>query len=143
MGKAIVTRTDVYAPAWKAHRFPAEYRLLQPPGMFYPPATGFSLVPFGLLPYGFGKLLWIATLSAAVVAGVRVIVRLALPDATTDVWMALAGGVLLSAVMRWGMTPLQGAPLTFGLLCFFVAALVRGRFGFAAGIAAFAMAFKM
>jgi len=143
MGKAIVTRTDVYDTAWQRRAFPAEYGLVHPPGMFYPPATGFCLVPFGLLPYGLGKTLWILTLAVGVVAGVRQLVRLVLPNASSDVWMALGSAALLSAVMRWGLTPLQGAPLTFGLLCFFVSALVRGKPRLATAIAVFATAFKM
>lgn len=143
MGRALVTQTDVYDPAWKERAFPAEYGLGAPPGMFYPPATGFPLIPFGLLPYAVGKFIWFVTLAGSVVAGVRAVVRLALPDAGADVWMALSGVVLMTSAMRWGMTPLQGAPFMFGLLCFFVVALVRGRLRLAAGIAVLAMAFKM
>src|SRR5690349_14547184 len=53
MGKALLTRTDIYAADWKEQAFPAEYRLGPPPGMFYPPSTGFTLLAFGALPYEF------------------------------------------------------------------------------------------
>jgi len=57
-------------------------------------------------------------------------------------WTVVAGVVLLSASIRWGMTPLQGAPLIVGLLCLFVAYLDSGKYLPAFAITTFVLILK-
>ncbi|HEX2674802.1 MAG TPA: glycosyltransferase family 87 protein, partial [Polyangiaceae bacterium] len=115
----------------------------QPQGMFYPPATAFSMLPFAALPYALGKFVWHSTIVLTVIFGIRSLVRLAMPRAGNHVWMFCAGVVLLSAALRWGMMLLQGAPLVLGMLCFFVAAANGNRPKLAAALAIAAVAVKM
>jgi hypothetical protein len=109
----------------------------------YPPATGFVMAPFGLFSYAAGKVAWFLTMYAAVIIGVRSLFRLAAPTLGRHVWMLTAGGILLSASIRWGVMILQGAPLVLGLLCLFISALHSGRPRLTFALAAVATAFKM
>jgi hypothetical protein len=143
MGLAIVDGVDVYDPVRFTAEFKTRYDLGAPPGMFYPPATGIVMAPLALFPYAIAKSLWLALLIASVVFGVRAVVRVAAPHAARSSWMIAAGLILLSAATRWGMTPLQGAPLIFGLLCVFVAAQHADRPKLAAGIAGLVTVFKI
>ena len=126
MARGIATGTNVY-DVHLMQTFPERYGAPQPPGMFYPPATGFSVLPLVLLPYEAAKITWFLVMTGAVVFGIRALVRLLSPASGNHVWMISAGFVLFSASMRWGMTLLQGAPLMFGLLCFLIVALHRGH----------------
>lgn len=142
MGMGIVTGTNIYEPSLTA-TFPARYGVVQPAGMFYPPATGFTMLPFALFPYGTAKTLWFLVMAAALVFGVRALVKVGAPGSAAHVWTISTGIVLLSAAVRWGMLLLQGAPLVLGLLCLFVAALHGDRPRLALLIAAVATALKM
>lgn len=118
-----------------------------PPGamglVVYPPVTGVPLLPFGLLPYETAKLLFFVLLNAAMLMGIRSLVRLVAPERPAYAWLIAAGVVMMSAAIRWGMMLLQGAPLMLGLLCFLVVALHRGRPRLALAIGVVATAFKM
>lgn len=143
IGRGVAEGTNIYAPGVTAD-FPQRYGVDQPQGMFYPPATGFSMLPFALLPYALGKLAWHLTIVLTLLFGIRAMVRVVQPRAGAHVWMFSVGVVLLSSALRWGMMLLQGAPLVLGLLCLFVAA-VHGNHKpiVAATIAALAVAVKM
>jgi hypothetical protein len=138
----IVRGAPVYDRAWQLAIFASDYPSLSPQGMFYPPATGAAVAPFGLLPYRVAQVLWLTLMIGTVTFGVRELVRTVRPNSPAYGWSFAAGLVLLSACVRWGMTPLQGAPLVLGLLCIFVAALHTERHVLAAVIATFAIAFK-
>ncbi len=144
MGRGIALGSPIYDLAWQKAEFSRLFDGIGPPlGMFYPPATGFTMLPFALLPVRIGQLLWYALMTLAVVCGVRALVRTAAPTAGRHIWMITAGLVLISSALRWGMTPLQGAPLVLGLLCFLIVSLHADRPYLAFAIAAFATAFKI
>jgi hypothetical protein len=86
---------------------------------------------------------WFALLCGSIVVGVRALVRAARPKAGPELWAITSGVVLLSACVRWGMTPQQGAPLMLGLLCLFLAALHGERAWVALALAIVAVALKM
>jgi Glycosyltransferase family 87 len=141
MGRALLTGTNVYLPA-QAAAFPAEFGV-PPPGMFYPPVTCFAFMPLALLPFGVAKWLFALLIDAAIIWGIRAMVRTAAPRAAPHVWMIAAGVVLASAAMRWGMMLLQPSPLILGLLCWFVSLLDLRRHRLAVAIAMLAMILKM
>ena len=130
----------VYDPAVQAQVFEHTYGMGPPPGLFYPPVTAIVVAPLGLLPVRLAAdVLWVV-LVAAVVLGVRQLCLLLRPAAN---WPLLAGLLLASACVRWGITPLQTAPLVLGLLAGFYVALVRGNCWLSAGAAGVALALKM
>jgi len=143
MARALVERLPIYSFDFQRAVFPAEYNLGPPPGMFYPPATGFAVLPFAFLPYWLGQVSFLALMLIMVVVGVRALVKAARPDAGREVWMATAGLVLLSACIRWGTTPLQGAPIVFALLSLFAIALHLERWNVALAIAIVVTTFKI
>ena len=140
-GRGLVDGTNIYGPG-VTEVFPARYGVAQPQGMFYPPATAFSMLPFAVFPYELGKLVWHLTIVLTLIFGIRSLVRVTLPKAGSHVWVFCAGAILLSSALRWGMMLLQGAPLVLGLLCFFVAAL-NGNPRWATALAILAVAVKM
>ena len=142
IGRGVLTGTNIYAPGATAD-FPTVYGVDQPMGMFYPPATGFTMLPFAMLPYGVAKFLWFVVMDLVLVLGVRQLVRVAAPRAETRVWVFCAGVILLSSTLRWSMILLQGAPLVFGLLCLFIAAEHDERPRLATALAVLAVAVKM
>lgn len=139
----VATADPIYDLGWQRAAFHTRYGLGYPPGMFYPPATGVALLPFAFLPYKLGQWIWFALLTAAVVLGIRAVVRHGKPQGSAAIWTGLGGAALLTAVVRWGITPLQGAPLILGALFFFVLALHSGRDKLAFVIAAYVAAFKI
>ncbi len=141
-GHSLITGTNLYGPG-VTEVFPQRYGVAQPMGMFYPPATAFSMLPFALLPYELGKLAWRLTIVLILVFGVRSLIRVIAPRSGSHVWMLCAGGILLSSTLRWGMMLLQGAPVVLGLLCLFVAALHGGRTTLGSALAIIAVAIKM
>jgi hypothetical protein len=142
MGKAVITGTNIYAAAPRKELCDL-LGLVAPAGMYYPPATGFVVAPFAVLPYDIARHAWFLTLNLAVILGVRALVRFLAPRAESYVWMCAAGLVLLSACLRWGLMLSQVAPLLLGLLCFFFVALYSERTYLAVAIAVVATAFKM
>src|SRR6478609_2021815 len=142
IGRGVLTGENIYAPGATAN-FPSVYGVDQPMGMFYPPATGFTMLPFVILPYGLAKLAWFVVMDLVLVLGVRALVRVSAPRAGEHAWIFWAGAILLSSTVRWSMILLQGAPLVFGLLCLFVTAEHSGRPRLAAAIAILAVAVKM
>jgi len=142
IGRGVLTGENIYAAGATAN-FPAVYGVDQPMGMFYPPATGFTMLPFVILPYGAAKLAWFVVMDLALVFGVRALVKLSAPAARDHLWMFCTGIILLSASVRWNMILLQGAPLVLGLLGLFIAAEHTGRTGIASAIAILAVAVKM
>lgn len=141
-GRGVLTGTNIYAPGVAAV-FPERYGVAAPMGMFYPPATGFTMLPFALLPYGAARLAWLLTIDLTLIFGIRSLVRFAAPGAGSHVWVFCVGVILLSSALRWGMMLLQGAPLVLGLLCWFVVALNGDRPRLAATLGILAVAVKM
>lgn len=112
-------------------------------GMVYPPATGFVMLPFAILPYAIGKALWFVVMNGTLLAGVRALVRVVSPQAPPHFPLIAAGIVLASSSIRWGMMLLQGAPFVLGLLMLTVWALHSGRLRTAIACAAVASCFKI
>ncbi len=142
MGHGVLTGTNVYDPA-AAQQFPAKYDVMVPAGMFYPPATGFSMLPFAALPYRIGRLAWLAVIDLVLILGVRNLFRALAPSRPSYVWVSCAAVILVSSALRWALILLQGAPLVFGLLCLFIAALHEGKTRLATVLAIIAVAAKM
>ncbi len=142
MGRGILTGTNIYDPAVAA-TFPAKYNVMVPAGMFYPPATGFAMLPFAVFPFQLGKLLWFVTLTVVLLWGIRSLIRQLAPAAPSHVWMFAAGVIFASSALRWAMLLLQGAPLVLGLLCWFVAALHSDQRQLSTWLAVVAVAAKM
>lgn len=141
MAKNVIAGTNVYLPEVNA-AFATEFRVSQF-GVFYPPATGFAMLPFGLLPYSVAMWGFALLCTLAITFGVRSLVRMASPAAPPHIWMIAAGIMLASSAMRWGMMLLQVAPLVLGLLCVFVTLLHRGKPRWAVCVAIVAMSLKM
>lgn len=142
MGRGVLTGQNIYAPEVAA-TFPERYGVDAPMGMFYPPATGFAMLPFAVLPYQAGKLLWFFAMEAVLVLGIRRLLKVLSPSSGEHVWMLVAAVITLSAALRWGMILLQGAPFIVGLLCWFVAAQENNQPRLAAALAVLAVAMKM
>lgn len=138
----VLTGVPIYDRSFQLQIFPVHYPGNLPQGMFYPPATGVALAPLGLLPYEWALVSWFALTLAALVLGVRSLVRALAPERHASVWRFAAAAVLASSALRWGLTPGQGAPLILGVTCLFVAALARGQTKLAIALATFALAFK-
>jgi hypothetical protein len=141
MGRALLHGTNVYLPEATA-TFPQEFGV-PPAAMLYPPATGFLIVPLALLPFAIAKWTFALVIDAAVILGIRALVRAAAPKASSGVWMLAAGIAMASAAMRWGLMLLQVAPLILGLLCWFVGLLHTGRSKAAVLVAVAATTLKM
>lgn len=138
----LVEDLPIYDFGWQKVAFPSRLGIGVPQGMFYPPATGVGVLPLGLLPYPVAHFAWFVLLCAISILGIRALVRLARPERGEGLWPLVAGIVLLSAAVRWGMTPQQGAPLILGVLGLFALALYQGNFVVALLLAAFAVSFK-
>ena len=133
----------IYDRQWQLENIPAVTGQERPgEGFFYPAGTGFSTLPLAALPFRSAQLLWLAMLISIVLLGIRALVRVFFKRETSATWIAIAGLVLLSASIRWGMTPLQGAPLVMGLLCLFVVCIDRDKYGAAFAITTFVLIFK-
>lgn len=133
----------IYDRAWQQSSFAATMAHPMPgEGTFYPPATGFATLPLAFVIPRAAKFLWFVLLVTSVTLGIRGLVRLVKPDATREQWMLLAGLVLFSSCLRWGMTPLQAAPGLMALLAHFGIALEARRQWVVLGLAVLVMAFK-
>jgi Glycosyltransferase family 87 len=141
MAQGVLTGANVYLPEQTA-AFATDFGVAQF-GIFYPPATGFAALPFGLLSYGVAKWAFAVLCTLAITLGIRALVRVARPESPPHVWMIAAGIVLVSSATRWGMMLLQVAPLVLGLLCWFVSLLHRGKPRAAVAVAIVAMSLKM
>ena len=142
IGRGVLTGTNIYAPGIAAD-FPTRYHVAEPQGMFYPPATGFSMLPFAIFPYEVAKWAWLLAIDLTLILGIRSLVRFVAPRAGQHVWLFSVGVILLSSALRWGMMLLQGAPLVLGLLCLFVVAVNGNRPHLGATLAVLAVAIKM
>lgn len=146
-GYGIASGSPIYDPEWQRMAFAeildrrAELSRFSR-SIFYPPATGIVTLPIALLPYWFAQIAWFAILNAAIIWGVRAIVKLASPTATRGVWLLAAGVVLISSCTRWSMTQLHGPPLVFALLAFLLVALYKDRPVVAFVVVTVATAFK-
>jgi Glycosyltransferase family 87 len=140
----IATGSPIYDSAWRASFVPRACGKLPPgEGVFYPPGTGFAMLPLAALSCGnFAHALHVL-LILAIVVGVRALIKLFNPEARPETWIWVSGLVLLSACVRWGMTHLQSAPLIFAALALEIACLHRGRPVLAAVVATFAAALKV
>jgi hypothetical protein len=133
----------IYDRQWQLENIPAITGQSRPgEGFFYPAGTGFSTLPLALLSFRNAQILWLAVLVGVVVMGTRALIRMCDKRERTATWMAVAGLVLLSASIRWGMTPLQGAPLVMGLLCLFVVCIDEDKYVAALAITTFVLVFK-
>jgi hypothetical protein len=141
--RALIERAPLYDLAWQKQIFPSCCALAPPLGMFYPPATGIAVLPLALLPYELSAIVWFSVSVLVLIGGVRALVRTLRPAPDDALWMSAAGLLLLSAAVRWGITPLQAAPLLLGLLCFTVAALESERWRTALAITLFVTALKI
>ena len=141
MAQGALNGANVYLPEQTA-AFSTDFGVAQF-GIFYPPATGFAALPLALLSYGVAKWTFAVLCSVAIAFGIRALVRLAKPESPPYLWMIIAGVVLASSAMRWGMMLLQVAPLVLGLLCWFVSLLHRGKPRAAVVVAIVAMSLKM
>ena len=140
---SIVHGEPIYDRQWQLEKIPVITGQSPPgEGIFYPAGAGFSTLPLAALPYHIAQLLWLAMLIGVVVLGTRALVRMCYEDTNTAAWMAVAGFVLLSASIRWGMTHLQAAPLIMGLLCLFVVCIDRDKYGAAFAITTLVLVFK-
>jgi hypothetical protein len=139
---ALLRGDNLYDSQWQRAVFSTKVCGEIPQGVFYPPSTGFAGLPFGFLPFPLAQFLWFLMLTLAVGMGVRAIVKLAKPHAAPGTWELVAGLVFVSSCIRWGMTPLQGAPLVFGLLALFVVGIHANRWRLVFLVTAYVMAFK-
>jgi hypothetical protein len=139
--RGIATGAPIYNSEWQRVAF-SDWGLPPVKNVPYPPSSGFVALPFAAFPFHLAQALWFLLMTATVVLGVRALVRLVSPQASTGAWLLVAGAILLSACIRWGMTPLQGAPLVFGLLALMVAALYQNRPSAVFFIAASVLALK-
>jgi hypothetical protein len=143
LSHSVLHGEPIYDRQWQLENIPAITGQDRPgEGFFYPAGTGFSTLPLATLSFRSAQLLWLAMLIGIVVVGTRALVRIFHKREETATWMAIAGFVLLSASIRWGMTPLQGAPLVMGLLCLFVVCIDRNKYRAAFAITAFVLVFK-
>lgn len=139
VGKGILQGLHVYDRAVQLEQFAHSYTIAPPAGVFYPPCTGFAMLPLAVLPASVVPMTWLLSMLIIVVLGIRSLAVFLRPGAN---WALIAGIVLLTASIRWGMTPLQGAPMMMGLFALFYPALIRKQYGRAAAYAAYAVAFK-
>jgi hypothetical protein len=142
-GVGVLDGSPIYDRAYQIQAFGTDYPPgLLPTGMFYPPSTGVAVLPFALLPFRIAQLCWWAVSVAVIAFGVSALLKTLRPEWGPQMWRLLAGAALFCSGVRWGLTPLQGAPLMFGLLCLFASALIKDNLRLAIGLAAFALAFK-
>jgi hypothetical protein len=141
MGRGIATGENVYR-AEQTEAFPAQFGVA-PSGMYYPPATGFVVLPLAILPYTVAKWTFAILIELVVIWGIRALVRTKVPRAPDHVWMIASGVVLGSAAMRWGLMLLQVAPFLCGLLFGLVSLLDSSRHRLAVGVAMIATILKM
>jgi hypothetical protein len=143
LSHSVLYGEPIYDRQWQLENIPAITGQSRPgEGFFYPAGTGFSTLPLAALSFRNAQLLWLAVLIGVVVAGTRALVRMWSKPERTATWMAVSGLVLLSASIRWGMTPLQGAPLVMGLLCLFVVCIDKNKYVAALAITTFVLVFK-
>jgi hypothetical protein len=138
----LTEKLPIYDFSWQHAAFPARTPFGPPQGMFYPPGTGVMTLPLGLFTFPVARVMWFVAMCSTVVLGVRALVLLTWPERGALGWPLVVGGVLLSACLRWGMAPQQGAPLILGVLGLFTVALYQRQFTLALVLAAFAVAFK-
>jgi hypothetical protein len=138
----IATGAPIYDPAWQATAMRDLVSLPPPKALGYPPSTGLVLLPFTLIPYTAAQTLWFGVLAASVLLGTVLLLRRLRPSLPVAACLLIGVAVLLTACMRWSMTPLQGAPLLVGLLALMVLELHANRTWTVLLIAVFALAFK-
>jgi hypothetical protein len=143
LSHSLIHGEPIYDRQWQFENIPALTGQQRPgEGFFYPAGTGFASLPLAALSFRDAQLLWLAVLIGGVILGIRALQRMRGRGEKTATWMAIAGLVLLSASMRWGMTDLQAAPLIMGLLCLFVVCIHGERYGAAFAITTFVLVFK-
>jgi hypothetical protein len=143
LSHSVLYGEPIYERQWQLENIPAITGQSTPgEGIFYPAGTGFSTLPLAALSFRNAQLLWVAVLIGVVVLGTRGLVRMSGKPEKTATWMAIAGFVLLSASIRWGMTPLQPAPLVMGLLCLFVVCIDKNKYVAASAITTYVLVLK-
>jgi len=138
IGLGVLNGIHIYDHAVQSEQFASRYAVGLPE-VVYPPSTGFAMAPFSLLPASLVPGVWLFAMIIVAVLGLRSLAQFLRPKANWALWAAV---VLLSSCIRWGVTPLQGAPLMMGLLALFYPAVIREKYGRAGVIAAYAVAFK-
>ena len=127
-GRGIAHGFPIYDLVWQRMALNELYHVdPHPLGIMYPPNTGFFTLPLSFLTVRTAQIVWFLVLLFATVLGSRSVIRFAGNEKWRDQWPILVGLILLSACMRWGFTPLQCAPLVFGLLCLAVVGLHTRR----------------
>jgi hypothetical protein len=143
LSHSVLYGEPVYERQWQLEHVPEITGRARPEeGIFYPAGTGFATLPFVALSFHNAERLWLVALIAAVVFGIRTLIRTLDESKKDSSWMVVAGLVLLSSSVRWGITHLQGAPLILGLLCLFVARLDSGKYLQACAITTYVLVFK-
>jgi hypothetical protein len=142
-GVGVLDGTPIYNRGYQIHEFSTSYPPgLLPTGMFYPPSTGVAVLPFAFLPFKVAQITWWALSVLVIAVGVRALIKVLRPDWGSHMWRLAAGAALFCSGVRWGLTPLQGAPLMFGVLCLFTSAVLQQKMRLAIALAAFALTFK-
>jgi hypothetical protein len=143
LSHSVLYGEPIYERQWQLEHVPAITGRARPgEGIFYPAGTGFATLPFVAMSFHNAERLWLVVLIAAVVFGIRTLVRTLDESKKHLAWMVVAGLVLLSSSVRWGITHLQGAPFVMGLLCLFVACLDNGKYLQACAITTYVLVFK-
>lgn len=122
----IVSGEPIYSADWQQRAF-AAWGLPLGKNIPYPPSAGFVVLPLAVFPFEVAKILSVLAMVGAVAWGTKKLIEVLAPEARASVWTFAAGLVLLSAGVRWGMTPLQTAPFVLGLFAALIAALHTNR----------------
>lgn len=143
LSKGMLTQAPVYRFDWQKKTFSEQFGGYVPFGLFYPPSTGLSVLPLGVLSYQIAQGVWLSALLFCIIDGTRRLVRAAIPDRSDTLWPWAASFVLFTACIRWGMTMLQGAPLVTAVLAYFIVMLHERRMAIAFLLATWVLCFKM
>jgi hypothetical protein len=98
-----------------------------PPVMLYSPSSGIPLIPLALLPLDVAQQLFFVLSCTALLAGAYVLASVVHPGLAPGYGVLVVGALACTSVLRWAFAYLQVAPLIFGLLCLFSAALCLKR----------------
>jgi hypothetical protein len=122
----ILSGEPMYSAEWQKNSF-AAWSLPHAKNLPYPPSAGFVMLPLALFPFAIAQMLFLLAMVCAVAWGTKSLAQILAPKAQASVWLFAAAVVLLSACVRWGMTPLQSAPFVLGLFAALIAALHTNR----------------
>ena len=132
----------IFDATWRDETVTSLTGLLPPQeGMFYPPATGLVLAPWGIFDFEVARVILVLGLAASVLVAVYLVYALARPDSQWTTRLSIGSLMLLAACSRWSFVPVQIAPLFALLLALAVFGLHRSRpwLAFAAVLIAFSL----